>query len=53
MVGIMKITVFWDEIPCGLVDTYHHFRGTFNLNSKCRRIFSIGVASGFRNTGKC
>jgi hypothetical protein len=37
----MKITVFWDEMACGLVDIYHHFRGTLNLHHQYRRIVCI------------
>jgi hypothetical protein len=28
----MKMTVFWDDVPCSLVEVYRHFRGAYRLH---------------------
>jgi hypothetical protein len=37
----IKITVFWDVIPCSLVNVYECFRGKYSLYFQGRRIWRI------------
>jgi hypothetical protein len=34
---MMKITIFWDVIPCSLIVTYGHLRGMYSLYLMGRR----------------
>jgi hypothetical protein len=45
MAVITKITVFWDKMPCSVVDIYQHLRGTFRLHLQGRKVDHVGKRS--------
>jgi hypothetical protein len=44
----MRITVFWDVVPCNLVEVYRHFRGSCCLHH--HGILMMEAASTFETS---